>query len=261
MQMLKFTDFFQTRTGGKLAVFGVGDFKIPTNEHLELFDKINTTSNELNTDYRIFDIAEDYMVKHYRKLFPRHARSFRSGIGTEQEVVLEKATEYFESGYGDIMVYVEESRKNDILDLLHEHNGLTDRHGYFNFHNISVMGFQPVADDTLYKSVEDNNVDEFMTKMPVDSDYVHEMYNSIRTNMGLEEVEDFRRKVKFEPISEEREAYKRGDLFNVGEEVQIATTEEVVTITRLATNYVIVEHADGRSTRKWVTDLTNIKED
>ena len=84
------------------------------------------------------------------------------------------------------------------------------------------------------------------------------LFNEIRSGLGLSEMRDFKNDIKMDPLSEAREKYIKGELFEPGDTVIIKKTEEVAEVTMLGTNYVIVEAADGRRLRKWLNDVEKI---
>jgi hypothetical protein len=59
-------------------------------------------------------------------------------------------------------------------------------------------------------------------------------------------------------VSDVRESYIEGDLFNKGDYVLLDNTEEVGQIVVTGSNYVIVE-SRGQTTRKWLTDIRSME--
>jgi hypothetical protein len=70
--------------------------------------------------------------------------------------------------------------------------------------------------------------------------------------MGLSEETGFKNHIQLSPISETREQYVKGQLFNIGDQVIIKESDEVGTVTVLGSNYLIVETTDGKRLRKWL---------
>ena len=79
--------------------------------------------------------------------------------------------------------------------------------------------------------------------------------------MGLKEEKSFKRHLKLDEVSKDREDYIRGNLFSEGDEIVIKDTDEVATIRVCGSNYVIVETSDGTKLRKWITDVIKVDED
>ena len=76
--------------------------------------------------------------------------------------------------------------------------------------------------------------------------------------MGLKEETVFKRHVELEPVSETREQFVQGKLFDLGDTVIIKESDEMGTIAHLGTNYVVVQISEDRSVRKWLEDVTKV---
>ena len=72
--------------------------------------------------------------------------------------------------------------------------------------------------------------------------------------MGLKEELEFKNHIELETVSETREQYVQGNLFQVGDSVVIKESDEVGTISVLGANYVIIETANGKL-RKWLDSV------
>ena len=77
--------------------------------------------------------------------------------------------------------------------------------------------------------------------------------------MGIKEESEYRNHIQLEPISEKREAYVQGSLYEVGDEVIIKESGEIATISVLGANYVIVETTSGKY-RKWLEAVEKVEE-
>jgi len=73
--------------------------------------------------------------------------------------------------------------------------------------------------------------------------------------MGLRESKSFRKHIQLEPISERREAYVSGEIFNVGDEVVIKESSEVGVVSQRGSNYLVVALANGNKVRKWLNGV------
>ena len=56
-------------------------------------------------------------------------------------------------------------------------------------------------------------------------------------------------------VSDVREKYVTGDLYQVGDRVEVKETNELGTITKCGTNYLIILQDNGESTTKWLHDV------
>ena len=78
--------------------------------------------------------------------------------------------------------------------------------------------------------------------------------------MGLKESHNHRAHVQLETVSEEREQYKAGKLFNQGDTVVVKESNDVGTITMTGANYVLVEFTDGKKKRCWLDSVEKLDE-
>ena len=70
--------------------------------------------------------------------------------------------------------------------------------------------------------------------------------------MGLKESHNFRKHIQLETVSERREAYVSGEIFNVNDNVVIKETEEVAKVIQRGSNYLVLETNEGKTIRKWL---------
>ena len=85
------------------------------------------------------------------------------------------------------------------------------------------------------------------------------LYKSVIEHTSeLEKV--FKNHIQLDSISDIRESFINGQLFDLGESVISKKTDEVGTIVVLGSNYVIVETADGKRSRKWLDAVEKIEE-
>jgi len=88
----------------------------------------------------------------------------------------------------------------------------------------------------------------------VSNNEAKKVYNEVRRGMGLKEQKEYKTTLHFTPVSEEREAYVKGNLFDIGDNVAFVGSDELGNVTNLGSNYVIVE-SNGKTYRKWLTDI------
>jgi hypothetical protein len=82
----------------------------------------------------------------------------------------------------------------------------------------------------------------------------------VRAGMGLKEEKHFKNHVALEPVSDLRERFVAGDIFNVGDEVILKGTDTVGTIIIRGSNYVIVEY-NGNRARRWLNSIELVEQD
>lgn len=269
--MKKFKEYIVEQQKGIAFVFG--RFNPPTTGHAKLFEKLKSIAG--SDAYRIYasksndpkknPLDFDTKIKYLRKMFPRHARNIIADPDIRH--VIDIAVKLYEQGYTQVTMVAGSDRVTEFETLLNKYNGLKARHGFYQFSSINVVSAgerDPDADDVsgmsaskLRAAVADNDIQTFTMGMPKGFRDVNALFNDIRKGMGLSE--DTRPHIQLEPISERRESYVAGDLFNEGDEVVIKLTNEVATITHCGANYVIVEDCNGKKSRKWLEDVEVIE--
>tara|TARA_B100000609_G_scaffold195986_1_gene190743 strand:- start:536 stop:1666 length:1131 start_codon:yes stop_codon:yes gene_type:complete len=203
-------------------------------------------------------------VKTVRKFFPKHARQVM--LNKKVKNVFDAVTEIYNDGIKNVTMVVGSDRVNEFKTLLNKYNGKKGRHGLYNFSKINVISAgdrDPDADDVsgmsaskMRKLASDGDFTQFSQGLPrsVSNNEAKKVYNDVRRGMGLKEQKDYKNKLHFEPISEKREDYVKGNLFNIGDNVTVVGSDELASVTSLGSNYVIIE-MNGKSYRKWIQDV------
>ena len=276
MMIKKFSDFFSESAKGKEITFAFGRFNPPTNGHEKLMDKVASVSKggtyriypSQSTDPKKNPLKFEEKVKFMRKMFPKHARSIIADKNLK--TAIDVAAKLYEEGYTKVTMVVGSDRVTEFETLLNKYNGVKARHGYFNFNGgvqiVSAGERDPDSDDVsgmsaskLRAAAVANDFEVFSKGMPSGYKDAQTLFNAIRTGMGLKESYDFRKHIRLASVSEQREAYVRGELFKEGDMVE-SSTGDIGQIILLGTNYVIIEHTDGSTKRKWLNDVKLINE-
>ena len=256
----------------KTAFFTFGRMNPPTTGHEKLMNELSKKSGKnpyrvylsQSTDKKKNPLDFKYKVKTVRKFFPKHARSVM--LDKKVKNVFDAVTEMYNDGFKNITMVVGSDRINEFNTLLKKYNGVKGRHGLYNFNKINVISAgdrDPDADDISGMSASkmrslanEGNFTQFSQGLPrnVSNADAKKVYNEVRKGMGLKEQIDYFNKLHFEPVSEKREAYVKGNLFNIGDHVTVMGSDELASVTSLGTNYVIVE-SGGKLYRKWLSDI------
>jgi len=256
----------------KAVYFTFGRMNPPTTGHEKLMNELSKKSG--NNSYRVYlsqstdkkknPLDFKYKVKTVRKFFPKHARSVM--LNKKVKTVFDAVTEMYNDGFKNITMVVGSDRINEFTTLLKKYNGVKGRHGLYNFNKINVISAgdrDPDADDTSGMSASkmrslanEGDFTQFSQGLPrnVSNADAKKVYNEVRKGMGLKEQIDYFNKLHFEPVSEKREAYVKGNLFNIGDHVTVVGSDELASIASLGSNYVIVE-SGNKLYRKWLTDI------
>ena len=256
----------------KTVYFTFGRMNPPTTGHEKLMNELSKKSGK--NSYRVYlsqskdnkknPLDFKYKVKTVRKFFPKHARSVM--LDKKVKTVFDAVTEMYNDGFKNITMVVGSDRINEFNALLKKYNGVKGRHGLYNFNKINVISAgdrDPDADDISGMSASkmrslanEGDFTQFSQGLPrnVSNADAKKVYNEVRKGMGLKEQIDYFNKLHFEPVSEKREAYVKGNLFNIGDHVTVVGSDELASVTSLGSNYVIIE-SNGKLYRKWLSDI------
>jgi hypothetical protein len=256
----------------KTVFFTFGRMNPPTTGHEKLMNELSKKSGSnpykvylsQSTDKKKNPLDFKYKVKTVRKFFPKHARSVM--LNKKVKNVFDAVTEMYNDGFKNITMVVGSDRINEFNTLLKKYNGVKGRHGLYNFNKINVISAgdrDPDADDISGMSASkmrslanEGDFTQFSQGLPrnVSNADAKKVYNEVRKGMGLKEQIDYFNKLHFEPVSEKREAYVKGNLFNIGDHVTVMGSDELASVTSLGSNYVIIE-SNGKLYRKWLSDI------
>ena len=263
----------------KTIYFTWGRMNQPTIGHGKLLDKLSQKAG--SNPYRIYVTQSNdqksnpltYMekIKTLRKMFPRHARSIISN--KKLKTIFQAVTSLYDEGFKSIVMLAGSDRVIEFDTLLKKYNGKKSTHGFYNFQSIRVIsagqrdpdseGVEGMSASKMRGFAKDNDFTSFSQGLPkgVSNPDAKSLYNLLRKRMGLKEEKFFKKHLRLEEVSEDRENYIRGNLFSEGDEIVIRDTDEVATIKVCGSNYVIVETSDGTKLRKWITDVVKVDED
>jgi len=265
----------------KVAYFTFGRMNPPTVGHEKLLDALSKSAGK--NDYFVFLTQSqdpkknplDYnsKVKHVRKMFSRHAR--RVMINKKVRTVFDAATFIFDRGYESLVMVVGSDRVTEFETLLNKYNGSKSGHGFYNFKSITIVsagerdpdevGVSGMSASKMRQFASDNNFASFSQGLSssMSNKDAKKLFMDVRAGMGLKEETVFKRHVELEPVSEAREQFVQGKLFDLGDTVVIKESDEMGIIVHLGSNYVGVQLDENRTVRKWLDDVqkVNISQD
>jgi len=262
----------------KVGYLVFGRMNPPTIGHGKLLDKLAKTSGR--APYRIYlsqsadsknnPLTYSDKVKYARKMFPRHARS----IIIDKKVItpFHALSAMYNSGFKKVIMVAGSDRVKEYDLRLNKYNSKKGSHGFYNFEGgVKVVsagqrdpdgtgaeGASGTKQRGYAKSNDFTGFSQGLTKAISNPD-AKKMFNAVRSGMGLKEEHEFKRHIQLETVSETREAFVKGELFELGEQVIIKKTSEVGKITVIGSNYVIVETSD-KTTRQWLDAVEKIEE-
>ena len=264
----------------KTVYFTFGRMNPPTIGHEKLLTTLSSKAGK--NPYRIFlspsqdqeknPIDYKTKVKFARRAFPKHARSIV--LSPTARNIMEVASKIYDEGFKNVVMVVGSDRIREFETRLNAVNGKKGRHGFFNFQKISVIsagdrdpdaeGTQGMSASKMRAAVTNKDFTTFSQGLPksVSNQDAKTIYNTVRTGMGLKEQTEFKNHIQLEPVSDLRESYVNGKLFNVGDQVVMKENGEIGTVKRLGSNYVIIEGSgkSGKQYRKWLDSVERVEE-
>lgn len=254
-----------------------GRMNPPTAGHEKLLDFLKSKAGR--NPFRIYlTQSEDnkknpisYMqkIKFARKGFPQYARQIM--MNKKLRTIFDAMTSFYNEGFKRIVIIAGDDRVRQYDITLNKYNGVKGKHGFYNFEKIQVLnagkrdpessGVEGVSGTKLRGYAQSGDFTQFSQYMPkkLSNADTKAVYNAVRKGIGLKEQKEFKNHVQLEPVSEIRESYVDGKLFNVGDEVVIKDTGELGKVKRLGSNYVIIE-GSGNQYRKWLDAVERVEE-
>lgn len=272
--MKHFKEYLKEATGNVTLTFG--DFNPPTASHEKLIDKVRSESNgayrvyaSSNVDTKNNPLSYSDKIKFMRKMFTRHARNIISD--TNIKTVFDALDSLYEQGYTQVTFVVGSDKVTEFEKTLNQYNGEQRGPGFYNFEGgiqvVSAGERDPDSENIsgmsaskMRAAAEDNNFELFSNGLPSSFRESQKLFNAVRSGMGLKESYNFRHHIQLPTLSKEREAYINGELFKVGDVVEVTNTKEIGQIQRLGSNYIIIETYEGKKQRKWLKDVVRIEE-
>lgn len=272
--MKHFKEYLKEATGH--VTFTFGRFNPPTVGHEKLIEKVHSVSKGA---YRIYASQShdakknplDYntKIKFMRKMFPRHARNIINDV--KIKTAFDALDSLYAQGYRQVTFVVGSDRVEEFNKTLNKYNGEKRATGFYNFEGgvqvVSAGERDPDAEDVSGMSASkmraaagDNNFELFAKGLPSGFKEAQKLFNAVRAGMGLKESYNFRQHIQLPTLSKEREAYVNGDLFKVGDVIEVKESKELGQIQRLGSNYVIIETYNGIKQRKWLKDVIKVEE-
>lgn len=258
--------------------FTFGRMNPPTIGHGKLMRVLSTKAGK--NPYKVYlsqsqdakknPLTYEQKVKHVRKMFPKHARNVVFDKNVRN--VFEIAKSLYDQGFNKITMVVGADRVTEFKTLLEKYNGVQARHGFYNFEKISIVsagdrdpdaeGVEGMSASKQRENAKNNDFITFSQGVPssVSNKDAKRLFNDVRAGMGLKEEKSFKRHIELEPVSDIREKFVEGGLFNEGDEVVVTSTGKTGYVHRLGTNYIIVSLDEGGITREWVDNVELLDE-
>jgi hypothetical protein len=263
----------------QVCYFVFGRMNPPTIGHGRLLDVLAKQAGRNN--YRIYlsqsqnnkkdPLSYSDKVKFCRKMFPRYARSII--IDNKVKTPFDALTAIYNSGCKKVVMVAGSDRVDEYKTRLNLYNGKKGKHGFYNFEGgIKVVsagardpdaeGVEGMSASKMRKYATDGDFTKFAQGLgkSISTADARKLMNAVRSGLGLRETTSFQNHIQLSPVSERREQFVSGTLFELGEMVVIKDTDEVGKITLIGSNYLIVESGQ-KKLRKWIHDVEHLEED
>ncbi len=263
----------------KTLYFTFGRMNPPTIGHEKLLEVLSSKSG--NNPYRIYlsqtndkkknPLLYNDKVKYARKMMPKHARYIM--LNKDVKTVFDAANAIYNEGFVNVVMVVGSDRITEFKSLLTKYNGKTgQRYGFYNFRTIDVIsagerdpdseGVDGMSASKMRAAASDNDFNQFTKGLPKNfsNKDSKDLFNGVRSGMGLKEETEFYKHVQLESVGNLREKYIQGEIYNLGERLRIKDTNELAEVTFRGPNYLILEKEDGSIVRKWIEAVESLDE-
>lgn len=263
----------------KTLYFTFGRMNPPTIGHEKLLEVLSSKSG--NNPYRIYlsqtndkkknPLLYNDKVKYARKMMPKHARYIM--LNKDVKTIFDAANAIYNEGFVNVVMVVGSDRITEFKSLLTKYNGKTgQRYGFYNFRTIDVIsagerdpdseGVDGMSASKMRAAAGDNDFNQFTKGLPKNfsNKDSKDLFNGVRSGMGLKEETEFYKHVQLESVGDLREKYIQGEIYNLGERLLIKDTDELAEVTFRGPNYLILEKEDGSIVRKWIEAVESLDE-
>lgn len=263
----------------KEIVVTFGRFNPPTIGHEENFDAISQKIAK-GKPFRIYasqsedpkknPLGYEEKIKFMRKMFPQYGRNII--LDRSIKNIFNVASSVYDEGYTRLIVAVGSDRVAEFKATLQKYDGVSGSHGYYKFKDgikiVSTGQRDPDVDavtgQSTYKisaskmrsAAATNDLETFAKGVPKTFGAVKDLFNAVRVGMGLKESHNFRKHVQFDTLSETRERYISGEIYNVGDAVVSIKDSLEYKIINRGPNYVTcVNEIEDKQVKFFIHDI------
>ena len=258
---------------GKSVAFAFGRFNPPTIGHEKLINKVKSLPTN---DYKIYLSRSNDPKKNplsprdklsiMKKMFPSHARNIEIN---QTNMVLDIATLLYKKGYSDVTMVAGSDRVREFETILKKYNGISSRHGMYDFESIKVVsagerdpdaeGASGMSASKMRAAAAKGDLNNFKKGLPsgVDADSI---MKQVRKGMNLAANYMYMRNLNpvasLEQFEQQqiRDLYIREQIFNIGETVDYIKEDIQGKVVRKGTNYIVVEDNKNNLHKAWIWD-------
>ena len=256
----------------KIVFFTWGRMNPPTIGHEKLLTALSRKAGNnpyfvylsQSTDPKKNPLPYKDKIKIARKMFPRHAR--RIMLDAKIRNLFDILTKLYDMGYKNVTMVVGADRVQEFDILMNKYNGKKGKHGFYNFRSMNVAsagdrdpdaeGATGMSASKMRAAAGKGDFTSFSQGLPktFSNADAKNLFNTVRKGMGLKEQREYKNHIQLNPISETREQYVSGNLYDIGDKVIVKESDEVGEVTHLGANYVIVEKNNVQK-RYWLESI------
>jgi len=257
----------------KSIAFAFGRFNPPTIGHEKLINKVKSLPTN---DYKIFlsrsedpksnPLSPKDKLSIMKKMFPSHARNIEIN---QTNMVLDIATMLYKKGYSDVTMVAGSDRVREFENILTKYNGVSSRHGMYDFESIKVVsagerdpdaeGASGMSASKMRAAAAKGDIKNFEKGLPrgVDADGI---MKQVRKGMNLAASYMYMRNlnpvVSLEQFEQQqiRDLYIRDQIFNIGDTVDYIKEDLQGKVVRKGTNFIVVEDTKNNLHKAWIWD-------
>ena len=258
---------------GKSVAFTWGRFNPPTIGHEKVINKVKS---QPTNDYKIFlsrsndpkknPLSPKDKLSIMKKMFPSHARNIEIN---QTNMVLDIATMLYKKGYSDVTMVAGSDRVREFETMLTKYNGVSSRHGMYNFDNIKVVsagerdpdadGASGMSASKMRAAAAKGDIKSFEKGLPRGAD-ADGIMKQVRKGMNLTASYMYMRNlnpvVSLEQFEQQqiRDLYIRDQIFNIGDTVDYIKEDLQGKVVRKGTNFIVVEDTKNNLHKAWIWD-------
>ena len=258
---------------GKSVAFTWGRFNPPTIGHEKVINKVKS---QPTNDYKIFlsrsndpkknPLSPKDKLSIMKKMFPSHARNIEIN---QTNMILDIATMLYKKGYSDVTMVAGSDRVREFETMLTKYNGVSSRHGMYNFDNIKVVsagerdpdadGASGMSASKMRAAAAKGDIKSFEKGLPRGAD-ADGIMKQVRKGMNLTASYMYMRNlnpvVSLEQFEQQqiRDLYIRDQIFNIGDTVDYIKEDLQGKVVRKGTNFIVVEDTKNNLHKAWIWD-------
>ena len=272
--MKRFTQFVEAKE--KTAVFTFGRFNPPTIGHQKLMQAtLKTAKREggkpfifgsFTQDAKKNPLSHTVKMKYLAEMFPREMRGQRGPAGSLRTAI---DVAVYLNDYDKLVMVVGSDRVQEFESLLTRYNGVSARHGLYDFKEIKVVsagerdpdaeGVTGMSASKMRASAAAGDYESFKEGCPKGYNCMP-LFNDVRKGMGIaREIKPFKPVSEMNNIEFVREQYFQNLIYNIGDWVKDTKTGVSGEVVKRGTNYITLVQEDFTLHKVWLENVESME--